>query len=305
MDLPLPPAVMHPLLRPVANWTFRPDAWPTIRKRVDMLTRHSPLPTDVDVRPATLAGLPTEIHTPRQARGDAVLLYLHGGGFTTGSPRSHRPLVGRLARSCGVTAYVPDYRLAPEYPCPAAFDDAVASYRGLLNQGWPTDRILVAGDSCGAAMTLQLAIAARDELNLPLPAALGLICPPVEYDIDILAGRATAATDPILTMQLLRRFVDAYITTSSDASSLDLAQRDLTGLPPIVIDAADRDILVDDARAVAHRARTAGVRVHYTEYPRQGHVFHIMAGVSVHANRAVDEFGRRLRNELAADRIRG
>lgn len=295
MELPVPTAALRPLLRPVARWTFAPDAWPKVRKRVDLTTRYSPIPATVDVTSGTLAGLPTDIHTPRHARSDAVLLYLHGGGFSTGSSRSHRALAARLAHTCGVTTYVPDYRLAPEHPCPAAFDDVVSAYRALLEQ---KHRILVAGDSAGAALSLQLAIAARDELNLPLPAAIGLICPPAEYDIDALSGRATATTDPILTPALLRRFITAYTTESPDTGSLDLPMRDLSGLPPMIIEAADRDVLVDDARAIATRARAGNVRVHYTEHRGQGHVFHIMAGLTAAANRALDGFAAQLRGEL-------
>ncbi|WP_052238490.1 alpha/beta hydrolase fold domain-containing protein [Mycolicibacterium setense] len=298
MALPIPTAVLRPLLRPVARWTFAPGAWPTVRRRVDLTTRYSPIPTTVRVTPGTLAGLPTDIHTPHRASADAVLLYLHGGGFTTGSPRSHRALAARLAHACGVTTYVPDYRLAPEHPCPAAFADATAAYRALLDVGWPAHRILVAGDSAGAALTLQLAVAARDELNLPLPAALGLICPPCEYCLDSLATRTTASTDPVLTVDLMRRFIDSYSTGSTDVSSMDLPLRDLSGLPPMIIEAAGRDVLVDDARGIATRARAAKVRVLYTEHPGQGHVFHIMAGLTADANRAIDRFATQLRGEL-------
>ncbi|OBB16083.1 hypothetical protein A5761_12710 [Mycolicibacterium setense] len=298
MDLPIPPAVLRPLLRPVARWTFASSHWRTVRRRVDLTTRYSPIPATVQVISSTLVGLPTDIHSPRHAPSDAVLLYLHGGGFTTGSPRSHRALAARLAQSCGVTTYVPDYRLAPEYPCPAAFADAIAAYKALLDQGWPGHRILVAGDSAGAALTLQLAVAARDELNLPLPAALGLICPPCEYGLDSLVRRSTATTDPVLTVDLMRRFIDAYTAASTDLSSMDTPLRGLAGLPPMVIEAADRDVLVDDARDIATRARADNVRVHYTEHPGQGHVFHIMAGLTAHANRAIDRFADQLRGEL-------
>lgn len=298
MELPIPTAVLRPLLRPVARWTFAPGAWPTVRRRVDLTTRYSPIPATVRVTPGKLAGLPTHVHTPRHARTDAVLLYLHGGGFTTGSPHSHRALAARLAHACGVTTYVPDYRLAPEHPCPAAFADVIAAYRALLDEGWPAHRILVAGDSAGAALTLQLAVAARDELNLPLPAALGLICPPCEYGLDSLLTRETATTDPVLTVGLMRRFIDAYTHASTDLRSMDLPLRGLAGLPPMIIDAAGRDVLVDDARGIATRARAGKVRVHYTEHPGQGHVFHIMAGLTAQSNRAIDRFAAQLRGEL-------
>jgi epsilon-lactone hydrolase len=299
MHLPIHPLLLRPLLRRSARWTFHPAAdWATIRRRVDLISRPAPLPSTVRVTAASLAGIPAEKLTPRDVDESAVLLYLHGGGFATGSSRSHRALAGRLAATCGVLTYVLDYRLAPEHPCPAAFDDVLAAYKALVRKGWPADRILVAGDSAGAALTLMLAIAARDDPDLSLPAALGLICPPVEFDARILAVRATATTDPILTPDLIARFIEAYTTGSTDLSSLALPTRDLTGLPPMIIDAASRDILVDDARSVASRARAAGVRVHYTEHHGQGHVFHVMAGLTAHANRALDALAGHLRGEL-------
>lgn len=296
MDLPLPAAALRPVLRATARWAFAPDDWARVRRRVDRLTRHSPRPRTATVRRTLLAGLPVEIHQPRTAVNDAALLYLHGGGFTTGSPASHRALVARVAQAVGVTSYVPHYRLAPEHPCPAAFDDTVAAYRALLDRGWPAHRILVAGDSAGAALSLMLAVAARDELRLPPPAALGLICPPVEYDPAVVADRTDR--DPILSAALMSRFVDTYTANSSDTTSLDLPRRRLAGLPPMVIEAAGHDLLRDDARDLARRAREAGVAVSYTEHPGQAHVFHIMAGLGREANQAVDAFGVRLRAEL-------
>ncbi|ANB00575.1 alpha/beta hydrolase fold domain-containing protein [Mycobacteroides chelonae] len=291
--------MLRPLVRLAARWTFSPSAeWPAIRHRVDWTTAHSPIPSGVAVSPRVLGGVAADLHTPRGARSDAIILYLHGGGYATGSRTSHRALVARLAHACNVSAYVLAYRLAPEHPCPAAFEDVVSAYRALLDDGWAGSQILVVGDSAGAALTLMLAIGARDELNLPLPAAVGLICPPIEHDVAALATRTNAATDPILTVGLIRRFFDAYTHESADTSSLQLLQRSLHGLPPMVVEASGRDLLLDDARDLARRAQKANVRVHYTEHPGQGHVFHVMAGLTWAANRAVDNIACQLTTEL-------
>ncbi len=299
MDLPIPTPVLEPLIRAVARWTFDPHAdWPAVRRRVDITTRLSPRPSGMLLSSQRLAGLPVDLHLPDQARPDVAMLYLHGGGFATGSRRSHRAMVARLAHVAGMATFLPEYRLAPEHPCPAAFEDVVACYRELVRRS-ARRRVVVAGDSAGAALALMLAIAARDELDLPVPAALVLICPPVNFDIEAIARRVRVDKDPVLTVAVLRRFLAAYTGASVDTSSLALPSRDLTGLPPLVIDAAGLDPLLMDARKLRDRAQAHGVPVNYAEHAGAGHVFHVMAGLTSRANRAIDNLGRRLTAELS------
>lgn len=299
MDLPIPAPVLGLLVRVVARWTFASGAdWPVVRRRVDLTTELSPRPSGTRLFYRQIAGLPVDLHVPRQARSDVAMLYLHGGGFATGSRRSHRALVARLAHAAHMTAFVPDYRLAPEHPCPAAFEDVIACYRDLVEKSEPR-HIVVAGDSAGAALALMLAIAIRDELDLPEPAALVMICPPVDFDIEAIVQRMPVDKDPVLTVALLRRFLTAYTEASTDTGSLKLPSRSLAGLPPLIVDAAGLDPLLEEARALRDRAHAQGVPVNYAEHPGAGHVFHVMAGLTTHANRAVDNLGRRLTSVLA------
>src|SRR5690349_24523807 len=124
------------------------------RARMDGLADFFPVPDGTEVEPAKMGGIPGEWVRARRTRNDAALLYLHGGGYVIGSPKSHRHLAAALARAAGVRALSLDYRLAPEHPFPAGLEDAVAAYRWLLDQGLAPARIVVAGDSAGGGLTV-------------------------------------------------------------------------------------------------------------------------------------------------------
>ncbi|MGL5443235.1 alpha/beta hydrolase [Mycobacteroides stephanolepidis] len=219
-----------------------------------------------------------------------ALLYLHGGGYVTGSPRTHRALAGRLAQRLRADTYVPEYRLAPEHPYPAAAADAVAAYQALVEIGWPPERIIIAGDSAGAALSMAVAIAARD-CGIPMPAAVGLICPAVDLTDRGCHTLRAKSRDSILTKSMIQRFVDAYAPGERSCEPAASPLRaSLAGLPPIVIDAAQYDLLVDEARLLSVRAREAGLSVDYREHPRLWHDFHLLAGVLPQANSALDRF---------------
>src|SRR5690606_37101084 len=128
-----------------------------------------------------VAGVPSAWCTPKEERADSVVLYLHGGGYATGSLGSHRDLVGRLAHASGGRVLALDYRLAPEHPFPAALEDALRAYRALLESGVPSHKIVIAGDSAGGGLTLSTLFCLRDA-GQPLPAGAALISPWVDVE---------------------------------------------------------------------------------------------------------------------------
>jgi epsilon-lactone hydrolase len=132
------------------------------RRQYDRAERVFPTPADVKVESVTAPDRAAEWLTPPGARADAAVLYLHGGGYVIGSPRSHRHLVAAIARAAGVRALSLDYRLAPEHPFPAGLEDAVAAYRWLLDQGLAPARIVVAGDSAGGGLTVATLLSLRE-----------------------------------------------------------------------------------------------------------------------------------------------
>jgi acetyl esterase/lipase len=246
-------------------------------------------PRGVTVSQTTLGGVPSELLRPAHIEPDRVLLYFHGGGYTVGSPRTHRALVGRLATALRAEAYVPDYRLAPEHRFPAAFDDCLAAYQELLAAGWSANRIIVAGDSAGAGLALALGVAARQR-GLPLPATIGLLCPGIDFTPEGFAALPRHGREPILTLDLLHQFGDAYADRSERGHpGISPLLADLTGLPPLVIDTAENDVLVGQSRRLAQRARKAGVDVRYREYAGLSHGFHSLAGVLRQADRALNQ----------------
>src|SRR5689334_3784789 len=149
------------------------------RAQYDRAERVFPTPPDVKIESVMAPRRPAEWLTPPGARADAVLFYLHGGGYVIGSPRSHRHLAAALARAAGTRALLLDYRLAPEHPFPAALDDAVAAYEWLLAAGAAPDRVIIAGDSAGGGLTVATLLALRDR-RLPRPAGGVCISPWVD-----------------------------------------------------------------------------------------------------------------------------
>ena len=204
-----------------------------------------------------------------------TLLYLHGGGYYFCSPKSHRSLVFPLAVHIGARTFSLEYRLAPEHPFPAALDDALAAYRRLVQDGTPPESIVVAGDSAGGGLALALLVALRDAGDA-LPAA-GLLFSPWT---DLAATGATLVSndglDPMFRGAAIARAAKFYLGTASAthpyASPL---YADLTGLPPLLIQAGSTEVLLDDARRVAEWAREAQVEVDFEIWPKMPHVWQL------------------------------
>ncbi|TFV62404.1 UNVERIFIED_ORG: alpha/beta hydrolase [Bacillus sp. AZ43] len=264
------------------------------RRWLAAVTRPTPLAEGVTVRSGRLGRRPTEIATPDgEPRG--TVLYLHGGGFTTGSPATHRALATHLAAASGATVHVLDYRLAPEHPFPAAVDDVLAAHRELLDRGATPAGTAIAGDSAGGWLALTAALRIRDAGD-PTPAALGLISPWLD-----LRGEARPAdrTDAMLRPSWLRRCARDF-AGDRDPGAPELAplEADLTGLPPIAVHVGSEEILLEDAVRLAHRARAAGVPVDLRRLDGLWHVAHASAGLVTASTAAVNALGTALAGHL-------
>lgn len=269
------------------------------RSIYDKATRAFPLPADITREDVTLGGVPAERLTPQQARKDQALIYLHGGGYGTGSPRSHRHLAGDIAKRAGVVALVPDYRLAPENPFPAAVEDALAVYRDALKEFAP-GRIAIAGDSAGGGLTVAVLLAARDA-GLPMPAAAICISPWTDMTASSASYTERASVDPLVTMDGLVRWRQFYIGDGDRRHPLaSPAHADLKGLPPLLIQVGGDEILLDDARLLADKARGVGIDTVLEVWPQMIHVWHWyfpMLDEGERANAAIAQF---MRERLAA-----
>lgn len=215
------------------------------------------------------------------------ILYLHGGGYVGGSPRSHRPLVARIADAARATAIVADYRLGPEHPCPAAVEDALAVYRWMLDQGAEPERMIVAGDSAGGGLTLALALQLMD-LGLPQPAGLFVISPWADLTQSHQTYRSKAADDPMITKPGLEEAAAAYLA-GFDAHDPRASPvfGDFTGVAPLLIQVGSEEALLGDSLLLADRAGHARVDVRLEIWPEMIHVWHAFGGQLGAARRAI------------------
>jgi len=286
-------ACLKPALRPAVPISLQ-------RKWVGFATRTLLVPRGVRFEPALLQGVPAERIVRRlgqPAHGKAVL-FLHGGAYIVGSPRTHRSITGRLAGLTGVATYVPDYRLAPEHPFPAALEDALACYRALLAVGYRAADLVVSGDSAGGGLALALLLALR-ERGIAQPAGLALISPWVDLTCTQLAS---IRDDALLSEPWLRQGAAAYLSARSPrhpfASPLN---GDLAGLPPVVIQSAGEEILRTDSRRLADALRAAGGKVELDEHPRLWHDFQLYAGIVPEATEALRKMAAVVSQWLALD----
>ena len=264
------------------------------RAQYERAERAFPTPADVVIERLN-APCPAEWLQPPGARADAAVLYLHGGGYVIGSPRSHRHLVAAIARAAGTSALLPDYRLAPEHPFPAALEDAVAAYRWLLERGIAPEHIVVAGDSAGGGLAVATLLALRDR-ELPRPAAGVCISPWVDLTCSGGSYATRAAADPIVKREGIDAMATAYL--GGEDARTPLASplfADLRGLPPLLIHVGDDEVLLDDSVKLAERARKAGVDATLEVWPKMVHVWHWFFPMLDEGHAAIDRIGEFVR----------
>jgi phosphinothricin tripeptide acetyl hydrolase len=254
-----------------------------------------PTPPDVKVERVNAPAALAEWLRPPSAEPGRVVLYLHGGGYVIGSPRSHRHLAAAIAGAGGASALLLDYRLAPEHPYPAAVEDATAAYRWLLDQAVAPERIVIAGDSAGGGLTVATLLALRDA-RVPLPA--GGVC--ISPWVDLTCGGASYATkadaDPIVTRAGVAQMAQAYLGATPPRTPLASPLfADLRGLPPLLIQVGTDEVLLDDAVQLADRAKAAGVETTLEVHDRMIHVWHWFLPMLDEAQTAVDTIGRFVR----------
>ncbi|MFF4471909.1 alpha/beta hydrolase [Streptomyces sp. NPDC001599] len=278
---------------------------PTIDEQRDgfatAMTR--PVPDGVVIRRTVLGGRPALELEPDTAADRGRLLYLHGGGYVIGSPDTHAGLVGELALRAGLRATSVDYRLAPEHPFPAAVDDGLAAYRELLATGSDPRDIVVAGDSAGGGLSIATLLAAR-AAGLPQPAAAVLFSPWVDLTLSGGSIRSKEDADPIFTEADVRAYADLYVGAGDRAFPLaSPVFGDLSGLPPLLVQAGANEVLLDDAVRLAGRAGADDVEVTLEVGPGLPHVYQFHHGRLEEADAALDRAARFLTAHLDAWRL--
>lgn len=220
-----------------------------------------------------------------------TVVYLHGGGFVVGSPRSHRQTAARLAQAAGARALLVDYRLAPEHPYPAALADVLSVWRRLLGDGADPRRLLLAGDSAGGGLAV-LAMSRMARQGLAPPAAAVVISPWVDYAGTTASLDANAHLDPTVQRPGLEKMAALYLDGADPwHPEVTPLRADLRALPPLLIQAGGAETLVDDARRLESRARAAGVSVQLEIWPQMIHAWHVFAARLEEAQQALEEAG--------------
>jgi len=248
-----------------------------------------PVEPDITVRQQSIGTLRCEwINAPEP--GEAVILYLHGGGFTKGSLDSHRELVSRVARASNARVFNVEYRLAPEATFPAQREDAMTAYRFLLSEGIDPKALVVAGDSAGGGLAVLLLVAVRDE-GLPLPAAAFAMSPLTDLTLGAESFRTRAHVDPY-TREGVGKVVELYLggADARDPKASPLFA-DLRGLPPLLLQAGDYEVLLDDTVRLAKRATDAGVAVTLEVFDKMSHVFQMNSATDAESRRAISQIG--------------
>jgi monoterpene epsilon-lactone hydrolase len=289
---------MATLWAPVLEMTHADRDIEEMRTAYETFLAQSPVPDAVAVRPVNAGGVSSLALDPADAPGTRVL-YLHGGGYTVGSAYGYRPLVGALVAAAGVGALVPDYRLAPEHPFPAALEDALSAYRWLAEQRGG-ERIVLAGDSVGGGLVCSLLLTLRGQ-DLPMPAGAVLLCPGVD-----LSGESMlqSASDPD-QVAIVRRSVDGFLAGHPlDDPVVSPLLADLSGLPPLLVQAATGDLVLQESRRLVERATAHGVDARLELYPAETHVFHVFWSFLPEAADALRQAGGFIRERLADPRAR-
>ncbi|GAA4710909.1 alpha/beta hydrolase [Pseudonocardia yuanmonensis] len=229
-----------------------------------------------------------------------TVLHFHAGGYLIGSPTSHRDLAARIARAAGARVFLADYRLAPEHAFPAAYDDGIAAYRGMLADGVDPASLVVAGDSAGGGLALAVLAAARDAGD-PLPAAGVLMSPWADLTLagDSMSGRE--AVDPLVSRVVLTEMQQGYLQGADPADHrASPLLGNLAGLPPLLVQVGSSEVLEDDAVRIADRVLHAGGEATLQIGYEMVHVFQMFADRLPEAVAAIDRIGAFVRSRVPA-----
>lgn len=271
------------------------------RKGFDAIMERVQARDDVTFAPGTLANVPGLWVHPRSTQPGTAILHLHGGWFCSGSANAYRHLVAQIAARAKAPAFVPNYRLAPEHPFPAAVDDVVAALRGL-NDG-RIQRIAITGDSAGG--NLALVLAARAESKIANVKGVAVVSPVTDLTLSGVTYETRADADPLFTKAQVDGLVSSYLQgASADNPLASPLKGSLADLPPIRIHVGDDEVLLDDSRRYAERAAAAGVDVRLDVWTGMPHGFVAYVGMAKAAAKALDAIGLFLSESLGGDGLR-
>ncbi len=248
------------------------------------------LPKDISLERTEINGIPAEWVTHESAAADKVILYLHGGGYVSGTLGMYHLLCGTLSEVTGARVLMPEYRLAPDYPFPAALEDTLSVYGWLLTNGFSAENIIIAGDSAGGGLTLATTLAIRDE-GRPLPAGLVCLSPWTDLSFSGASHQINAAKEVVLYPDNLRLWAEKYLGFADPRTPhISPAFAYMHNFPPMLIQVGSDEVFLDDARMVAENAKAVGVDVTLSVYEGMWHVWQTV-GILAEAKKAFEEIG--------------
>ncbi|MEK0417725.1 MAG: hypothetical protein RI949_1731 [Pseudomonadota bacterium] len=256
------------------------------------------IPAGISTQAADIDGLNGEWLRPEGSKPAGLLLYLHGGAYVQGSVKTHRALAARLALASQASAFIVDYRLAPEHPFPAAVDDALVVYKAL-RRAYPGEPIALAGDSAGGGLTVATALRIRDEA-VPAPVALALLSPWTDLTLGNPSHLSKAKVDPYFPDSSLLSLAAKAYAWGRDPRTPQISPQfaDLGGLPPTLIHVGEREALLDDSLILAEKMTAAGSQAQLDLYPDMWHVWQVFAGRFPEADRSIAAIGAFLKGQL-------
>lgn len=302
------------MLKGARRWnSLQPQGVRAVRAAQDAVGQRVRNARLVSFEPVALPRCQAEWVVPPNHDPGAAILYFHGGGYVTGSLTTHRSMVSHIAKSARVRILNVGYRLAPEHPYPAAFEDAMDAYRYLVSRGFEPRRIAVAGDSAGGGLATALLVALRDQCAREgcrgrFPAGAALLSPWLDLADGEGSWARLAETDWLLTPEELQEDARLYLAGSPVADPdpdtlrspyVSPRYADLAGLPPLLVHSGGDELLRDGIRDFVDKARAAGVKVLFDEWPGMFHDWHLVAAYLPEGRRAVEEIGMFLRLMVA------
>lgn len=277
----------------------RPQSLAERRERLDAIASVDGVASDIRFEQVTIGHCEAEWSLAPESDSSRVLLFLHGGGYCSGSIRSHRGMVSEAGRAAKVRTLALGYRLAPENPFPAALEDALAAFEYLLGLSIPARRIAIGGDSAGGGLSLATMARLRDG-NRPLPACAWLASPWVDLEMTGASMDSKAAIDPLIHRDYLKELAAAYLGSASARDPLTSPlHADLSGFPPCLIQVGSAETLLDDAVRIAGRLGTADVSTQLEIWPDMIHAWPLWSARLKAGREAIASVGGFIRTHLS------
>jgi len=282
----------------------RPVDWPERRKRLDEVGSVWSVADDIKLAAVNVNGLPGEWSIVPGSDPSRVLMFFHGGGYCSGSILSHRRLVTEAGRAAGARTLAIGYRLGPEHPFPAAYDDALTAWRFLRDENISAAHIAIGGDSAGAGLTVALITRLRDA-HEELPSCAWLISPWTDLTMSGSTLLSKEAVDPLIHKHYLNELADGYLPAGIDRKDPRVSPlfADLKGFPPTLIQVGSAETLLDDAARFAAVAGAADVRVTLEIWPQMIHAWPLWNAHLEPGRRALASAGTFIRESLERKRV--